>query len=63
MIEYFDVIKETGDCHPEFISLEPPTERDPENDLDYQTSFERKKRKMGLPIYRALWQRKPLTAD
>ncbi len=63
VIEYFDVIKETGDCHPEFISLEPPTERDPENDLDYQTSFERKKRKMGLPIYRALWQRKPLTAD
>ena len=63
VIEYFEVIKETGDCHPKFVSLEPPAERDPEDDLDYQTSFERKKRKMGLPIYRALWQRQPLAAD
>ena len=60
VIEYFEVIKETVDSHPLFTPLQPPPERDAEHDLDYQTSFERKKRKMGLPIYRALWQRKPL---
>ena len=35
----------------------PPEEREAENDMDYQTSFERKKRKLGFPIYRAMWQR------
>ncbi len=60
VIEYFEVIKETVDSHPLFTADQPPPERDAEHDLDYQTSFERKKRKLGLPIYRALWQRKPL---
>jgi hypothetical protein len=26
--------------------------------MDYQTSFERKKRKLGLPIFRARWKRR-----
>ncbi|MEZ6128251.1 MAG: tRNA (guanosine(46)-N7)-methyltransferase TrmB [Planctomycetaceae bacterium] len=58
--EYFDVIKDLMDRQPHFQPQAAPTERDPENDMDYQTSFERKKRKLGLPIYRGLWQRKPL---
>ncbi len=60
--EYFDVIRELVDPHPQFTIAEPPAERPPEHDLDYQTSFERKKRKLGSPIYRGLWQRRPLDA-
>ena len=55
--EYFGIISGLMDHHPEFETLPPPEERDPEYDLDFQTSFERKKRKEGLPIYRGLWRR------
>lgn len=58
--EYFDVISALMDHHPEFETLPPPPERPPADDMDYQTSYERKKRKLGLPIYRGLWRRKPL---
>ena len=58
--EYFGVISSLMDHHPDFKTLPPPEERSPEHDLDYQTSYERKKRKLGLPIYRGRWQRKPL---
>ncbi len=57
--EYFGVIEALMDHAPGFVKLPPPAERAPENDLDYQTSFERKKRKLGCPIYRGLWQKKP----
>jgi tRNA (guanine-N7-)-methyltransferase len=58
--EYFDIIRELMDSHASFDISIPPGERDPDHDMDYQTSFERKKRKLGLPIYRGLWQRKSL---
>ncbi len=57
--EYFDVIRSLMDGHPHFTPLAPPDERTPEHDMDYQTSFERKKRRLGLPIYRGRWQRCP----
>lgn len=38
-----------------FEEKEAPKERAPEHDMDYQTSFERKKRKDGWPVYRGLW--------
>lgn len=60
VIEYFEIIEEQMNEHPSFETQKAPTQRDPEHDMDYQTSFERKKRKLGLPIYRGLWQRKPL---
>ena len=61
--EYFEIIQQLMDDHPEFETQTPPDEREPENDMDYQTSFERKKRQLGLPIYRGLWQRiaRPIT--
>lgn len=40
-----------------FLRLPPPEERAPSHDMDYQTSFERKKRKLGLTIYRECWER------
>ncbi|MBM79993.1 MAG: tRNA (guanosine(46)-N7)-methyltransferase TrmB [Planctomycetaceae bacterium] len=56
--DYFGVIQALMDHHADFVTLDPPDERDPEHDMDYQTSFERKKRKEGFPIYRGLWQRR-----
>lgn len=55
--EYFGVISALMDNHEEYETLPPPEQRDPQHDLDYQTSFERKKRKEGLPIYRGRWRR------
>ena len=55
--EYFGVISALMDHHPSFKTLPPPDEREPEHDMDYHTSFERKKRKDGWPIYRGRWQR------
>ncbi len=55
--DYFEMVRAALDPHPRFSSLPAPTEREPEHDMDYQTSFERKKRKMGFPIFRAVWKR------
>ena len=60
--EYFDIIQSLMDGQPDFKTLPAPEERDPEHDMDYQTSFHRKKRKLGLPIYRGLLQRKSLSS-
>ncbi len=56
--DYFEMARGLLDQHPEFESCPPPDQRDAEDDMDYQTSFERKKRRLGLPIYRGLWQRR-----
>ncbi len=55
--EYFQVITGLVAANPAFAELPPPAEGDPQHDMDYHTSFERKKRKLGLPIYRACWTR------
>jgi tRNA (guanine-N7-)-methyltransferase len=57
--EYFGVMTALVSHDPAFLAMPPPAERHPEHDMDYHTSFERKKRKLGLPIFRACWQRKP----
>ena len=56
--EYFEVIRALMDNDARFETLTPPAERSPEHDMDYRTSFERKKRKAGCPIYRGLWRKK-----
>ena len=56
--EYFDVISALMNNDERFETLPPPEERAPSNDFDYHTSFERKKRKLGLPIYRGMWRLK-----
>lgn len=55
--DYFELITELFDAHPQFQPGAAPEQRLAEHDMDYQTSFERKKRKLGLPIYRGLWNR------
>lgn len=54
--EYFGVISGLMNQDPRFETLPPIVERDPEHDMDYQTSFERKKRKDGCTIYRGAWR-------
>lgn len=61
--EYFGVITQLVNSCPAFAWHPPPDERSPEHDLDYHTSFERKKRKLGLPIFRARWQRNEIAND
>jgi tRNA (guanine-N7-)-methyltransferase len=57
--EYFGVMTALVAENTAFLAMPPPLERLPEHDMDYHTSFERKKRKLGLPIFRACWQRMP----
>jgi tRNA (guanine-N7-)-methyltransferase len=56
--DYFEVISALMNHHVEFKALAPPAEQQPADDMDYQTSFERRSRKSGFPIHRGLWQRK-----
>jgi len=58
--EYFGVISALMNFDDRFQTLPPPEERTPEHDMDYQTSFERKKRKAGCPIFRGLWRKNPV---
>ena len=56
--EYFEVISALMNHSDDFESLPSPAEREAEHDLDYQTSFERRKRQDGCKIWRGLWRRK-----
>jgi tRNA (guanine-N7-)-methyltransferase len=56
--EYFTMQVDLFDRHPDYERLPDPSEKDPQHDLDYRTSFERKKRRAGLKINRGLWRRK-----
>ena len=55
--EYFGVIKALMDHHPCFEPLPPPPQTEPEHDLDFRTSYERKGRKAGEVIFRGLWRK------
>jgi len=56
--EYFEVMTALVAENHDFVALPPPAERPPIHDMDYHTSFERKKRKLGLAIFRACWERR-----
>ena len=56
--EYFQVMTEVVSQNPDFLTLPPPEERPASHDMDYHTSFERKKRKAGFPIYRGKWSKR-----
>ncbi|HLJ10684.1 MAG TPA: tRNA (guanosine(46)-N7)-methyltransferase TrmB [Planctomycetaceae bacterium] len=62
--EYFAAITALVAANSAFAPLSPLEERAALHDMDYHTSFERKKRKLGLPIFRARWQRRmPLALE
>ncbi len=54
--EYFEVISALMNHDRRFENLAPPEVGPAENDLDYRTSFERKKRKAGCEIHRGKWR-------
>lgn len=56
--DYFEMAQGLMNHHPGFTKCPVPAEREATSDMDYHTSFERKKRKLGLPIYRGLWQKR-----
>jgi tRNA (guanine-N7-)-methyltransferase len=56
--EYFCVMSALMDHDQRFERLPPPAEHVPQHDLDFQTSFERRKRQAGETIYRGCWQRR-----
>ncbi len=56
--EYYHVIAALMDNDDRFESLPTSPETVPQHDMDFRTSFERKKRQAGLPIYRGCWQRR-----
>jgi len=58
--DYFEIIAALVNHHPDFEPLPPPPLTDPQHDMDYTTSYERKKRKLGLPIYRGVWRRRTI---
>jgi tRNA (guanine-N7-)-methyltransferase len=55
--EYFDRITSAVAAVPGFRLLPPPAEHEPRHDLDYLTNFERKARKQGREIHRAVYER------
>ena len=60
--DYFEVVSALLNHHEQFAACPPPEERPAEHDLDYQTSFERKKRQAGYLIHRGLWKKQPVQA-
>jgi tRNA (guanine-N7-)-methyltransferase len=54
--EYFAVMTETLAGLPAFRPLPPPEPTAGAHDMDYLTNFERKFRKQGKPIHRALYE-------
>jgi tRNA (guanine-N7-)-methyltransferase len=54
--EYFGIMKGLLARHPRLHELPPPDPKQPAHDLDYLTNFERKYRKEGRPIFRAVYQ-------
>ncbi len=55
--EYFEMMVKLLGTRTDFERLPDPPEKAPTSDLDYRTSFERKKRRAGLKINRGLWRR------
>ncbi len=59
VFDYWELMTGHITEHGGFAERPAPEERIPQHHMDYQTSFERKKRLAGWPIYRGLWQKQP----
>ncbi|HUQ68283.1 MAG TPA: tRNA (guanine-N7)-methyltransferase, partial [Planctomycetaceae bacterium] len=56
--EYFEVISGLMNHHADFETLAPPDGHAPAHDMDYQTSFHRRRTQAGAPTFRGRWQRR-----
>ncbi len=59
--EYFGVISALMNHHRAFEPLELPPLPEPTHDLDYQTSFHRRRSQAGCETYRGLWRRREIS--
>ena len=59
--EYFGVISALMNHHVEFQTAELPPLSAPTHDLDYQTSFHRRRAQAGCTIYRGVWKRREIS--
>jgi tRNA (guanine-N7-)-methyltransferase len=55
--DYFAMVAAMLAGMPAFRELPAPDVGDPRHDMDYLTNFERKFRKEGRPIHRALYEK------
>jgi tRNA (guanine-N7-)-methyltransferase len=55
--EYYSDIRKLLEQQGNLKECPPPEVKDPEHEQDYLTNFERKYRKVGKPIHRALYQK------
>jgi len=55
--DYFEMATELMRTHSKMQPVPPPPEHEPAHDMDYLTNFERKARKQGKVIHRAVYQR------
>jgi tRNA (guanine-N7-)-methyltransferase len=55
--DYFTMVQDLVSANGGFALLPPPMEEAPTHDMDYLTNFERKFRKEGRPIHRALYKK------
>ncbi|GIX04805.1 MAG: tRNA (guanine-N(7)-)-methyltransferase [Planctomycetaceae bacterium] len=55
--DYFEDIRNLMDHHPLFQSLPPPAWHEPQHDLDYLTSFHRRRTQAGAETHRGRWQK------
>lgn len=58
--EYFQIISALMTHHRAFEPLEPPAWHEPQHDLDYLTSFHRRRSQAGATTYRGRWRRRAL---
>ena len=56
VLDYFTMVQEILAAIPSLRELPPPSENEPQHDMDYLTNFERKFRLEGRPIYRSLYE-------
>src|SRR5206468_2069904 len=57
--EYFGIMRELLAQSTGLRDLPAPVVREATHDLDYLTNFERKARKQGAPVFRAVFERAP----
>ena len=55
--DYFEMVTQILAGMNGFAELPPPPESEPAHDMDYLTNFERKSRKQGRPVYRAVYEK------
>jgi tRNA (guanine-N7-)-methyltransferase len=56
--EYFETVGELCQQQNAWCELPPPKLTEARHDMDYLTNFERKFRREGRPIYRALYEKR-----